>query len=313
MKIIISFFGVLGFVFVFYQVSQTSELSSLENNLLNILLAISAMTLSWTMSEYYSRKSNKKDNVALIDGIGERASEKLLNQSRILWKIERYIENETSNIPNKENVFLNSVIEMIKLVRSSNNTYLSDWHGLTSKSVTEKILLQTKAQSELFEDMELIVKEGEESIDPNLKERILKNYNKLPSYLTPATNYSLITKTISIESIEYSANDKETSKGFLSVLLHKDVYHFAAGGKIDPPMDKVPNKLYATLISKPSGIQKYLINCSTGTIFDFQIHIKSPEANIKLPKGKYKFQFTIEKESQDQDTESVLENKKLVL
>ena len=295
LSVIVFLFGIISVSYVIYTVSTTPQLSSLENTLFSVLLTMFSGVASWVLADVYAKSASRRESAELIDRIGEQSSEKILNQSRQLWNIETYIENKRREISNdpahKSHVeYLVSLIEMVRLVRSSNNTYLSDWAGVTSQSVKDKIDSQSRAQSEIFEDIEILIKS--DFADLELKNRIIANSAKLPSYLAP-TGSSIDGRVVSIVRTIYKTQAKDKSQGKIFVYLNRPVYKFTCSGKLDPPMIDTPNDSRARLDSKPPSTPEYAIVCSTGTNFDFHIHIKSEKQNTSLPVGLYTFSFIV--------------------
>ncbi|EPP4298156.1 hypothetical protein ACUP6R_003984 [Vibrio navarrensis] len=271
-------------------------MTPLESTLLSVLLTVFSGASSWMMADYYAKSSSEKESAKLIDRIGEQSSEKILNQSRQLWNIENYLESkrkELSNDPanSEQYEFIGSIIEMIRLVRSSNNTYLSDWAGVTSEAIKYKIDSQSRAQSELFEDIDLLLKSDFDDVD--VKNRIISNSKKLPSYLAPSTsNYD--GKKISIVRTEYKRQDVNVSQGKMTVYVSQPVYNFTCTGRLEPEMQKKPSSTRARVDGKPRKCPEFNISCSAGTTFDFHVHIKSKESNVYLPMGLYVISFIVE-------------------
>ncbi len=111
-----------------------------EGLLVSVILTIASFLVSWAISAYYSKASLTAENTKLIDRIGVQSSEKILNQSKQLYTIEQYLDEKQNQLINKNDssdavIYLESTRNMLRLVRSSNNTYVNDWVGVVSESV----------------------------------------------------------------------------------------------------------------------------------------------------------------------------------
>lgn len=52
-----------------------------------------------------------------------------------------------------------------------------------------------------------------------------------------------------------------------------------------------PPRLTVSLVKAPSNIPTYKLGGGTGTLFDFNLHIKSADSNNLLPEGLYVFEY----------------------
>jgi hypothetical protein len=52
-----------------------------------------------------------------------------------------------------------------------------------------------------------------------------------------------------------------------------------------------PPRLEVTLVRGPLGIPMYKLGGGTGTIFDFNLHIKATDNTDLLPEGLYVFEY----------------------
>jgi hypothetical protein len=95
-----------------------------------------------------------------------------------------------------------------------------------------------------------------------------------------------------IKIIDQNANDGETerSSGTLTIELLEPAYMFTCSGRFVPELKNVPT-LAVQLVSYPPETPKYQIRIGTGTIFDFNIHLKSTEHKALLPIGEYVFEY----------------------
>ncbi|MBO1250471.1 DUF4935 domain-containing protein [Comamonas denitrificans] len=95
-----------------------------------------------------------------------------------------------------------------------------------------------------------------------------------------------VRKTTQTCSISTSTNNV----GELSVILGRPVRNFTGSGHFSPQMAKPP-RLEVSLIKGPSGIPMYKLGGGTGTVFDFNLHIKATDNTELLPEGLYVFEY----------------------
>lgn len=95
-----------------------------------------------------------------------------------------------------------------------------------------------------------------------------------------------VRKTNQTCTIYTSANNV----GELSVLLGRPVRNFTGSGHFSPQMFKPP-RLTFSLVKAPPSIPTYKLSGGTGTVFDFNLHIKAAENNSLLPEGLYVFEY----------------------
>jgi hypothetical protein len=279
----------------------TSQLTSIETReglLISIILAIASGAFSWIISSHYSKASLKAENTKLIDRIGEQSSEKILNQSKQLYSIEQYLDDKQEKLASEESssfgmIYLESTRNMIRIIRSANNTFLSDWAGVVSEDIRKQLTEQSNAQSQLFEDIDLITHSTPEKRE-KLEEQIEQNSQKLPSHLIPKSNLKGNNANIISHEITLDGTDKKTGK--INVLLSEESYKGHSVAKFDTVFSKPPTKNNYKLVSSPTGQQNINVFAKTGTVHDFHIGIKSHEFNVPLAPGIYEIEYEFETE-----------------
>jgi len=95
-----------------------------------------------------------------------------------------------------------------------------------------------------------------------------------------------VRKTSQNCSISTSTNNV----GVLSVLLGKPIRNFTGSGHFSPQMAKPP-RLEVSLVKAPPGVPMYKLAGGTGTVFDFNLHIKTTNNTDLLPEGLYVFEY----------------------
>ncbi|WP_124635536.1 hypothetical protein [Taibaiella sp. KBW10] len=296
MRTIISVLSMIVIIVCLIWTSQLSGIDTREGLLVSIILAIASSVISWAISSFYSEKTLTAENTKLIDRIGEQSSEKILNQSKQLYSIEQYLDEKQNILLEKDlspegSIFLESTRNMIRLVRSSNNTYINDWTGVVSDKVKDSIIKQRNAQSQLFEDINLIRHVSPDKRE-KLEEKIEKASQDLPSYLVPVTtlkeNHASIIEHIYIE------DTTSIKKGRLKIYLAEDCYKGHVVGKFLSTFSNPPKKSTSSMEKAVSRDQQINTFARTGTVYDFHVGIKSIEYNIPLKKGIYEVEYCFE-------------------
>ena len=238
----------------------------------------------------------EEENTKLIDRIGEQSSEKILNQSKQLYSVEQYLDDKYNKLLERTTstdavIYLESTRNMIRLIRSSNNTYLSDWAGVVSDKIREKINQQSNAQSQLFEDINLINYSTDEK-RVKLEEQIEQNSQKLPSYLVPSSN--LRGNYANIIDHVVTKNTDKIKQGKLKILLTEDSFKGHVVGKFSDEFQSPPTKSNSKLISSPNNNKNITVFARTGTTHDFHVGVKSYEFNVPLQNGVYEVEYSFE-------------------
>lgn len=296
MKNLISGASILIVIICLVWTSQLSGVETREGLLISIILAIASSVVSWAISSHYSKETLKAENTKLIDRIGEQSSEKILNQSKQLYSIEQYLDEKQNTLLEKDlspegAIFLESTRNMIRLVRSSNNTYLNDWAGVVSETVKENILKQRNAQSQLFEDINLINKVSPEKRG-ELEDKIEKASQDLPSYLVPVS--ALKENHASILDHEIIENRSNKKTGIIKILLSEDCYKGHVVGKFESLFETPPSKQSSSILKSASNGQQINVFAKTGTVHDFHVGLKSLEYNVPLKQGVYEIEYNFE-------------------
>lgn len=99
--------------------------------------------------------------------------------------------------------------------------------------------------------------------------------------------------------ISHSLNENTThsNSGLIKVELKREVRNFTVSRGLTPNLDSAPN-ITVSLLSSPHDNLEYKVNASTGTVYDFNIHIHSKNQN-PLPVGIYEFEYYAKIENQE--------------
>ena len=294
--------GILsGFIVIacLFWIALTSDAGTRESILVSIILTIASAVVTWLVSSHFASESSKKENTKLIDRIGEQSSEKILNQSKQLYSIEQYLDNKQTDLIENEShsnavIFLESTRNMLRLIRSSNNTYLSDWAGVVSEEIREKLTKQSEAQSQLFEDLDLINYSSSPEQRERLAEKIEENSQKLPSHLVPKSNLKENHARIIEHIVLEDTNEKKS--GRVKILLSEDSFKGHVVGKFKTEFSSPPHSSSSKLQNSPNSKEaKINLFAKTGTVYDFHVGIKSTEFNVPLKQGIYEVEYSFEK------------------
>jgi hypothetical protein len=82
----------------------------------------------------------------------------------------------------------------------------------------------------------------------------------------------------------------DENRGTLEIELLREVRTATASGRLEPRMAGVPD-VAATLTSAPSGCPPLDVRGGTGTVFDFNVHLKPLERQGVLPVGRYLIEY----------------------
>ena len=77
------------------------------------------------------------------------------------------------------------------------------------------------------------------------------------------------------------------------VELQSPRFNFTASGHFDPVMLDAP-RLRVKLAEHPDTLPRYRLGAGTGTVHDFNVHLKSEDYGVTLPAGQYTFEYVAE-------------------
>ncbi|EIO4098091.1 hypothetical protein RAX57_004496 [Vibrio parahaemolyticus] len=123
-----------------------STLSAKESALLSLLLTVLSVLASWLFSSIHSSSQHaeainevKEMHNENLRTYALKAAEKVNNLSEQLNRLSLYLEEELSdsNITSERSVRVVSAIHMIAMLKSVNDTSLSDWQGVIGEEIEE--------------------------------------------------------------------------------------------------------------------------------------------------------------------------------
>ncbi|EKN4739437.1 PIN-like domain-containing protein [Yersinia proxima] len=162
-----------------------------------------------------------------------------------------------------------------------------------------------------------LLKEAKETTGKHVLIYQTENFIKIASekYGEPA-NTSVIDEIIAVGKQRTNDNEsaiilishklKENTPcsniGRIQVELQREVKNFTVSRGLFPNLESAPS-ITVNLISSPNEGLEYKVNGSTGTVYDFNIHIHSKNQN-SLPIGVYEFEYIAELENQSVESTS---------
>jgi len=162
-KIILAILFVIGIGFCLYSIS-IGNLSTKEVALLSIVLTTLSIMATWIVTHFYSESQHKKSiqeaqesHRTNLRTFGLKAQEKVNNLSTQLSRLAAYLEEsleEGDDERPREDLLskqerIESAIHMINILKSVNDTTLSDWEGVIGDELEEQRELQAEREEEL--------------------------------------------------------------------------------------------------------------------------------------------------------------------
>jgi len=86
------------------------------------------------------------------------------------------------------------------------------------------------------------------------------------------------------------SSDGKESYGLLEIELVRPVINFTTTGHFHPYMDAIPT-LYVSILAQPDDAPDFELYASTGTNYDFNIHVRSGVKGVAMPVGRYIFDY----------------------
>ena len=290
-----------------YQLVSEPNLTQRESGLIGFLIAILTFGGSWLIAHVYAVTSSKETGEKMIDTIALQSSEKIVNLSTQLWRLERFFQETIADASMETDpersvlVFGNRVhsgLHTIRGLRAENNTFLSDWKGVVSAGVREEIATQVGAMSDIIEGYQEI-DEARTSIDgedPQNEQRLERAYEMIDrgKKILPATLRGQVGGSAPLPGVAtgqtITAATERIQEGTLELRILRPLFSVTGSGKLKPPM-ATPPRIKVKLRQKPPGTGDIRISVGAGTTFDFNVHLKSKEFNVHLPTGSYVFHY----------------------
>ncbi|EPY5145881.1 DUF4935 domain-containing protein [Klebsiella pneumoniae] len=96
-------------------------------------------------------------------------------------------------------------------------------------------------------------------------------------------------------------NTSHSNQGIITVELKREVKNFTVSRGLVPNLESAPT-ITASLLASPNDDLEYKVSGSTGTVYDFNIHIYLKNQDT-LPIGVYEFKYIAESETPEMDSD----------
>jgi hypothetical protein len=300
-------FALGGASYCLYIVATAQALTSRDTLLLSVLLTLLSVFASWTVSRHYAIFSSRENATEMIDTVASQSSEKILNLSNQLLLLKDFLEgilevaDSEYNIHAANSAFRHRVTaaaHMIELLRSSNDTFTSDWIGVCSEQTKIEIEDLKRLQRQMIQDYAIVkgahaettADESTDAGSEHLREalqRIEETQSKLPVAVAP--ELPKVPAVSAHQEWDVATTEKQQGRLILSIL--RPVFNATGSGKLYPNMSTVPT-IFAKLLEAPPGTSmKLAVHGGTGTAFDFHVHLKSNEYGTRLIPGRYLVEY----------------------
>ena len=289
--------------------ANASSLAPRESALLNYLLCMFSVLATWLASHYYAIYSAHTTTAEKIDTIAQQSTEKIMNQSAQLWEVERFLErsveiadNETS-APAANSTLRNRMLssaQMIRLLRSSNSTFTSDWAGVATTDVRRTLESQVKHQQELLKIYEEVQaaepepegegadqREDQRTREPN--RRLQEVVRTLPAAALPNAQPTRARAVTTTQFPRPSTDTLAQGSAILRVLRPVDN---VTGYLRFVPAFELPPSVTLTLASVPQGVQaaELTVHAGAATPSGCPIHITRNEGGT-IATGSYEIHY----------------------
>ena len=289
--------------------ANAASLSPRENALLNYLLCLFSVLASWLVSHYYAVYSAHTSTAEKIDTIAQQSTEKIMNQSAQLWEVEQFLESSVEIAANQMNAAeanntlrnrMQSSSQMIRLLRSSNSTFTSDWAGVASEGVRKTLESQVKKQQELLKIYEEVQaaepepegegadqREDQRTSEPN--RRLQEVVRNLPAAALPTAQPAKVRSVTTNQLPQIATNTLAQGRAILSVI--RPVANVTGYLRFKPEVD-LPANVTLVLGTLPEAIQAAELSAHAGAVTrsGCPIHLTKVGGG-KIAVGEYEIRY----------------------
>lgn len=100
----------------------------------------------------------------------------------------------------------------------------------------------------------------------------------------------LILPAVEVDQLVY-VSEIDENVGALEIDLLRSVFNMTGSGRFSPRMIGIPS-LAARVVSQPEDCPPIDVRVGTGTNFDFNVHLRPRDKDVKLPVGRYQVEYT---------------------
>jgi uncharacterized protein (DUF983 family) len=185
----------------------TQSKTPTESALSAILLTFISVVLSWILAHYYAT-ATKREEISQINQAHEKslrmyalkAAEKVMNLSRELDRLSNYLvayrdaedDENLALVLRSKDERVTGAIHIVAMLRSVNDTALSDWEGVIGAELDKKREEEKEEREEYLDDLILKVDQVVESVkalgqtNPITAETLRKEFHEVRSELITA-------------------------------------------------------------------------------------------------------------------------------
>ncbi|AAZ24285.1 hypothetical protein [Colwellia psychrerythraea] len=180
------FIGVVVCIFII----SSDDLTSRESSIVSLFLTFLSIIASWLLANIYGDSQHikaieevKEMHNEKVKTFALKAAEKVNNLSLNINKLSIYLESEldaeydldTESLIGKEKI-IESAIHSLTMLKSVNDTSLSDWHGIIDEEIEERREAQEEKEERLnqltYRLESLTLKKDEDNKDDRLEQQI---------------------------------------------------------------------------------------------------------------------------------------------
>lgn len=301
-----------GTLYLIYIPISGTQMTAKEQALSSSLQFVITTLLSLIFSYFFAKSGVFERN----DPIAEASTEKIVNLSIQIDRLKDFLLSSIEAVESQQASAdmqlsglkhrVESGAEMAVLLALSNQTFKNDWLGVVSPAMRTKIQQKYKDASEWISETDkkqklekkLEASSGNDALVSEISAQLRETESKIERLSDRIPTASAPIKKIpavAVNSQTFSEASTIKQAGELSISVLRSVPIATGSGRLDPHMRSIP-KVNVELKSAPEGFDKDKYKCSpgTGTIYDFNISIRSQEYGVLVPVGDYVFTFSAE-------------------
>jgi hypothetical protein len=261
----------------------------------DLLLFFISCFSSWMVSAWFATFTSTDK----IDTVAEQSFDKMskltvqLEQAKVFLSESIHVGSTESR--GRDDTFarkalehrISGAIKMLDLIATSNEALSSDWLGVvsspTQRRLKDKIQQLSKLSDYIDDAGDKIPNAGVEELSKEIP-----GANRLIRYVTSGNpNPAAVVNQV----IHPGATELEQA-GSLTIEVIRDTWSATGSGKLAPAMAQIPTA-EVHLVQHPQGAKADDISfpCGVGTVFDFNINLRSKIKNVFLPEGPYVFEY----------------------
>jgi hypothetical protein len=322
---IVSIISLGGAIWLIITVPSMSNPTPRETTCLNVILFVLSCVSAVIIGYYFSRFSTSEK----IDTIATASTEKMVHLSLQLQHLSDYLSETEATAQDEMSLSIHAetgayrhrivaAADMAASLAASNETFRNDWLGVASDSTRQIIEAKYENLREYLQDAEtyerLQVQRSSGDTSPEEERLYEKQIQEVQKRIEDARRHlpmqpvvaRSITKSPAVEANQEIETSSESQQaGLLKVRILRPVFNATGSGRLTPYMSSVPH-IEVKLIGHPQGLntEGMKIAPGTGTVYDFNVSIRSTIYGAHLPVGEYIFEYTANTKSLEPETVS---------